>query len=283
MHDDLQSSSHDDPCPDPESLAAYLNGAGPPAERERIERHMIRCADCREVASETALANSAAGEVRKVRWFPWSIAGVAAAAALLIGLQIMKNGSGARQPELQGLIAAASSQPTRPTLARLTGGFQYAPPPSANRAASGGEVPAPIRNEVARIEDAAARGDATADRAPLGIALLVGGDPDRAIATLEQAAKASPENAALHSDLAAAYLARASKTASSEDARRALELSTRAVQQDSALLEPLFNRALAYEALGASGAARQAWRDYLRADSSSQWAEEARRRAAALP
>ena len=50
-----------------------------------------------------------------------------------------------------------------------------------------------------------------------------------------------------------------------------------ALQLDGNLLEALFNRALCYEKQSRSDEAKADWNEYLKRDSTSPWADEARR------
>ncbi len=114
-----------------------------------------------------------------------------------------------------------------------------------------------------------------------GVGQLLLASFDDAIESLESAAIASPVDASLWSDLSAAYAARAARDQSAQDWSNALERSERALRIDGNLLEALFNRALALEALHLDGA-RAAWQAYIDRDSASAWAEEARDRLSKL-
>src|SRR5205814_463921 len=61
------------------------------------------------------------------------------------------------------------------------------------------------------------------------------------------------------------------------DLPRALAAAERAVALPSAPVEAWFNRALALEKMHLRGEAAKAWRAYLQRDSSSRWADDARR------
>ncbi|HKV13000.1 MAG TPA: hypothetical protein VJ725_32965, partial [Thermoanaerobaculia bacterium] len=91
---------------------------------------------------------------------------------------------------------------------------------------------------------------------------------------LEEAVRLSPHDARLRSDLAAAYLAHAQERGEPTSLLPALATAQRAVDLDGRLPEARFNHALALEKLYLP-AAKKAWRDYLRLDSTSEWADEA--------
>jgi CHAT domain-containing protein/Flp pilus assembly protein TadD len=106
---------------------------------------------------------------------------------------------------------------------------------------------------------------------------------DDAIAEFEAALKTAPNDARLHSDLGAALMEKSALEASGKSGReprtldRSLEHLNRAIELDYSLLEPLFNRALLRQNLGQLFQAKEDWDNYLKKDSTSPWAEEARR------
>ncbi len=276
--------------PDAERLAEYADGVLTAEARADVEHHLSRCADCRAVVLETTafLETMASGrdDVRhftkvpaRRRWIGVA-AGLAAAAALVVAVQVARPGwpfgSTGDRPELQDLIAAVASQPTRPAEGRLTGGFKYAPPPSPTRGPGDRDLPPDVRIAAARLEQAAAAEPAsTSAQAAQAVAFLVLGDVDKAIDGLEKVVVQQPSNARYQSDLAAAYIARAKRRGNTADWPKAVAASGRAVELDPNLIEAWFNRAVAIEGNASSAAdASQAWRDYLSRDSSSPWARE---------
>ena len=62
-----------------------------------------------------------------------------------------------------------------------------------------------------------------------------------------------------------------------EDLARSLEEFTRAWELDGSLLEALFNKSLALQELAMPREAKESWRLYLQKDTSSPWADEARK------
>ena len=118
----------------------------------------------------------------------------------------------------------------------------------------------------------------------LGQTYLAQGQFDAAITHLNQAAAGSQNNPLIYSDLGAAWLEKAkisSQTGNSSQATeefgRSLENLNKALQLDNNLLEALFNRGLVHESLNQKEQAQNDWREYLKRDSTSQWATEARR------
>jgi len=175
------------------------------------------------------------------------------------------------RPELATLVTALAGK--RPFEPRVTGGFaagaRFEPkeprPPDAMTAA-------------ARLIDQAGAQASPRVLGAAGTAHLVLGDADAAVRLLQQAVDRTPADAMLVNDLAAALLVRAATGGNLRDAERAAALAERASDLDPGLAESWFNRGLAFEALGLTEEAQKAWSQYLRVDSDSPWADEARRR-----
>ncbi len=125
----------------------------------------------------------------------------------------------------------------------------------------------------------------------LGKFFLLRRDFDQAIQQFEQALKTDPNSAPIYADLGAALLEKGklsldqgrSNPTGAESGRGMEELSravvnlNKASELDTTLLEPLFNRALAQQYLLLYQEAETSWQEYLKRDSTSSWAEEARR------
>jgi anti-sigma factor RsiW len=216
---------------------------------------------------------------------------LAAAAALVLIVRITAPASlpswlGGRPP-FEELVLALDTQRVRPVEGRLMGGFAYKPAPSPTRGGGGadklGRAWSPTVNvATANIEKFAEGNTSAGARAALGVALIVDGELDAAIAVLEQAAKDSPEEPAIHTNLSAAYLARARWWNHPEDWPKALDAADRAIALDANAPEPYFNRALALEGLEQTERAAQAWADYAARDRHSDWTREAEERRKAL-
>jgi tetratricopeptide (TPR) repeat protein len=139
-----------------------------------------------------------------------------------------------------------------------------------------------LRLAAARLASPGADASGVRDRGNVAIAALASGDVDRAVRVLEDQAAATPGDARVKSDLAAAYLARARDEAQSGDIAKALEAAEQALMLAPGSPEATFNRALALDSLHVTDAAAAAWRNYLAADAASPWAAEARARLASL-
>jgi tetratricopeptide (TPR) repeat protein len=286
-------------CPDSEALAEYVDGRLGPTGRAVLEAHLVDCEDCRAVLVETAaIAPRPVTPFWQSNAFLGSAAGLAAALVLVAGgaavFERFTSDRAARpvDSELRRLAAAFSAEARRPTEGRLTGDFGYGAPPSAVRAGADADtpggpgssqaVPARARVEIAAIERQAQEAPSADHDAALGVAYLVGGDLDEAIAALRHASEGRPDEARFWSDLSVAYLKRGARHASRSDFEQALKASEYALTLHRDMPEAMFNRAIALEHLGATEDAVAAWNDSKRLDPSSPWSREAEERLRAL-
>jgi CHAT domain-containing protein len=145
-----------------------------------------------------------------------------------------------------------------------------------------GDLPAGLAAIAAAVVTEAAKAPSPASLRNVGFVRLFEKKPRRAVQSLEEALALAPDDARLKSDLAAAYVEDGLSREAPRQLARALTLADEAVAADGSLVEARFNLALALERLFLMTAARDAWRDYLTVDSSSPWADEARKRIEAL-
>lgn len=116
----------------------------------------------------------------------------------------------------------------------------------------------------------------------LGKVFLAKKQFDDAIKHFDEALKGQPNNAQLNSDLGAAWLEKGRFDLDKEPGKgmeelgRSLENLTKALQLNPNLLEALFNRALCEEQLTLYSQAENDWQEFLKRDSTSPWASEAR-------
>jgi anti-sigma factor RsiW len=284
-----------DACPDPEQLAAFIDGTLAPAERTQVETHLLDCADCRDIVAGSVevlhelddksqpvpIAVPAASPAptpvvpmpvprpQRVKWWVGAAAALAAAAAVVIVVGL-RQPSPYYVPEMAQLIAVRAD--IRAIEPRLTGGFAYALPPPVTRGAPASrnlELTATaerVRGEIGQRVGP----DVDAAR---GVSSLIAGDTDRAVESLELATSSGSPTAQMFSDLAAAYLERGR----SDDLQRALSASDRSLRMNAILHEAAFNRALTLERLGRNADALQAWREYASRETNAQWVTEAQR------
>jgi len=277
-------------CPELEAIAACVDGrlAGP--EKAEMEAHLASCDDCFAIFSETARSEAELGKpeapaaVVRPRFGRRWIVLAAAAALVAAAIPLAVNFRTRRRvrPDVAELVAAVGAQ--RPFEPRLTGGFQFGPMAPRYRSAKplsesdSWEVLAAAAK--IRKKDEERSTPATLDA--LGAANLILGKYDDAVSNLEEATLEEPKNARYLTDLSAAYLVRAKERDRADDYPKALEAAEKATELDPSILEAWFNRALALDELPLKSEAAKAWKDYLARDAKSGWADEARRRLAAI-
>jgi hypothetical protein len=194
-------------------------------------------------------------------------------AALAGSVYLFRDGQGDELAELRAVYGRERPNETR------VSGFDYAPLAQLR----GGPDERDGR-DGRRLEnsflDAAEKRPGAPTRHALGVFYLMRRKYPDAVRELEAAAKLDGGDARIHNDLGSAYfeLAKASPPEKRlEPLGRALEEFTLATELDAGLLEALFNRSLALEELSLRREAKESWTLYLQKDSSSQWADEARK------
>jgi tetratricopeptide (TPR) repeat protein len=276
-------------CPSDEAIAGYLDDRLSADERRAVEEHLASCDDCRTILAESVRALDALGPAPAEAPIPpipfpqqrvrtrriWLGLGLAAAAAVLFLVLRLPFGDEI-SVERRALVTAVADH--RTFAPRLVGGFRHAAVQGVTRSGTPYASLGPeITIATAQIAQLAERDRSPAARALYGASLMITGDLDRAIAELDAASGAQPGDAHILSDLSGAYYVRAERQGRKDDYRQALDAARRAVALDGRLLEARFNLALATEQAGSPADARAAWEAYLQQDSSSSWADEARR------
>jgi len=264
-------------CPSLETIGAFVDGRLMDRERETIADHVASCEACYFVFSEAARtqvvaqtkSNLVSFPRRRVTW-PVAMSGLAAAAMIVLAVNLWSPRSGGDQQALDQLVAAVGA--ARTFDARLTGGFAYAPVRGPVRGSNDISLSPDVRIAIAEIEKQ------FATRPVAAAAAIVAGDANRAISILDTASRNEPTNPRILSDLSAAYLVRAERTNSKDDASSALATANRALEIDRLMPEAMFNRALALEMSGLREDAKTAWQAFLTIDDRSGWADDARAR-----
>jgi tetratricopeptide (TPR) repeat protein len=278
-------------CPDSELLASYVDGHVSAAERVEIEAHLARCEDCYFAFSETVLEQRAEriSEVEPDHsegWPPWMTrvaAGLAAAAALVIAVQVgIFPASPTRPLDLKTALNQLDTVagPYRKFQPRLTVIPTYRQLEPVMRSGSpSGEAPLAVREAATKVEKVAraemekaakANGTSVEGQRALAARDLLLGQPQRAVEDVTPLEQSS--DAGVLSDAAAAYLARGSEG----DATHAMALLERAVTLDPNRVEAWFNLGLSAEAVDQPVRAAEAWTRALALDATSGWAGEAR-------
>ena len=182
-----------------------------------------------------------------------------------------------RQPDNLAELRSIYQQ-ARPTETRLAE-FGYAPLPQLR-----GEPQPEDKNRLRRLENsfisATEENPNAQTRHALGVFYLTQQKYADAIREFQSALKFDDQAARIHNDLGAAHFELA-KTQPQEkklaDLAQSLEEFTKATELDGNFLEALFNKSLALQELGLPREAKESWKLYLQKDSSSPWAEEARK------
>jgi hypothetical protein len=268
------------PFPTDETLAAYIDGRLDEETRKQVIAHMAECADCLDVLTVNREMNLAP-VVRGVNWRRRLVAGlaVAAVAAGVVSLTPIRDRFWPHD-DIRALAAVAPAQ--RVIDGRLTG-FPYRP----LKRYRGGD-----KNDITsnpeywsflavadKVQQRAVRNPNPRARHAEGVSYLVVGYTRESKMALEDAllretrqsdvarAIAASSDPQLLSDLAAAYLAANRPSDALNAAERAWSLSRTP--------EIAWNRAYAAQSLQHREQAITNWRDYLRLDDKSQWADAA--------
>lgn len=198
----------------------------------------------------------------------------------VIGLAIYLS----RQPRTDDLAELRSIyRQSRPTESRISD-FGYAPLSQLRGSPEANELRS-LRRIENNLIDATERDSNARSHHELGIFFLTQQKYSDAIKELETALKFAERNAQIHNDLGVAHF-ELSKTLAKEkkfeELGRSLDEFTKATELDSGSLEALFNRALALQELDMPSEAKKYWTLYLQKDSTSPWADEARKNLARL-
>ena len=277
-----------------EVIDKYLARELSAAEREGFERHFLSTPErVRKLKFARALKNyvSAASpaDERDERGrgrlssffralFATPVRAAVATAVVLLGCALLAWWAyvGSNPEVNKGLSALrAAYRERRPVEARITG-FDYAPWDVTRD----GSAPKADSTSLDRAEryllDAEQEHPGPASQHALGRLYLAEHKYEQAVAMFESALKADERNARLHNDLGVALFEKG-KGEDIEALARGVEHFDRAVELDDSLLEARFNRALAFQQMFLPRQAEESWNEYLRRDSNSPWAEEARR------
>lgn len=257
------------PCPEAAVLAAFVEARLDDETRAMVARHVADCSECAVVVGETSqllAANEADpgtdASAISARRFPILTAAAVAAVFVPALLWVLTHDS------LGNVRKIAAASATRTMEGRLTG-FEH----RRFSAPRGNESPSP---EATLEAERLARGN---DLHARGVAELVAGNAAGAVVSLRAAAVASPRNAKVWSDLAAAQIALSARTDERVYLQHALSSAERSVSLSPSLVAAHFNRAVAAEHLGRRQEAVHSYRRALELEpSSSPWAAEIRAR-----
>ena len=220
------------------------------------------------------------GMRRPVSRAAWVGLAAAVVVTALLGVYVAK-GLGGRKPAMRGVEPLVAVQTDGRSIdARITGGFPWVPLDSVERSGAGPRTTPryELYAAAAEVEKDAKASPTPENRHALGVARLVVGDIDDAIALLRSVVRDAPSKAKPSSDLGAALLARGEMKGRPDDLIEALSVIEKALESEPTLREGLFNRAVALEKLHLDEQAETAWTDYLARGAEPGWADEARER-----
>lgn len=248
----------------------YVTGEVQGAEREQMERHFF-ASPARREKLRIAAALKERQQANRRRWLPSTELRVAASILIVVGLAFggwwaLTGGESEFDKGLAALQTAYDRQrPIEPRISAL---------PHANYSQTRGtsvddQQTDALRRAELHLEEAVRTKPTPEAHHALGKVYLAQGKFDEAIREFEQSLNGSKNQAQVYNDLGVAWLEKG-------DFNRSLESSNKSLQLDSNLLEALFNRALCYEKQSRFAEAKADWSEYLKRDSSSPWAVEAR-------
>lgn len=268
-------------CPADETLAAFIDGRLTGAERDAVIVHLAECGACRIFVQDAAELAELEKNVVRPRWGGTLgvLAAVAAALAVVFMPQIRDRFA---KPDVDDLAKAFESSSVRRIQGRLSADFPHRRFDGPKRGA--GDEPRPddenllLSSKALEIQTQNAN-----DPHAVGVAYLMLAESENRRDNL--ASSIPPLRAALANadeeertrvanDLAVALLALGAFDHQEEQFREALAVVEQELRTKRTP-ELLWNRALALRNLQ-DPRAKSAWEDYLKVDSTSAWALEAR-------
>ena len=255
----------------------FVAGAVQGEEREQMERYFF-ASPARREKLRIAAALKERQQAGTKRWLPSRELRVAASILIIVGLTFgiwwaLRGGESELDKGLAALQTAyAGQRPIEPRVSAL-------PYSRFSGTTRGSRVDEQGNNDLRLAElhlEQAVREKPTPEaHHALGKVYLAQGKFDEAIREFEQSLSGSRNQAQVYNDLGVAQLEKG-------DFNHSIDSFNKALQLDGNLLDALFNRALCYEKQSRSDDAKAAWNEYLKHDSTSPWADEARQHLRAL-
>jgi tetratricopeptide (TPR) repeat protein len=251
----------------------YVAGAVQGAERDQMERYFF-AAPARREKLRIAVALKERQQAGAKRWFAsWELR-VAASILIVIGVALAVRWVLAESEFDKGLAALQTAYGDRRPIETRVSELPYSPFENTRGSAADDQRNDHLRRAQLNLEQALRDKPKPEAHHALGKVYLAQGKSDDAIREFEQALAGSQSGirsqAQIYNDLGAAWLQK-------NDFSRSLDSFNKALQLDGNLLEAIFNRALCYQKQSRLEEAKAAWNEYLKRDSTSPWADEARR------
>jgi hypothetical protein len=301
-------------CPTEENIQRLAAGISPPSDSETLLRHVTDCDSCgllfrryieafsdeitpeeeralgtlasstdvwqRDLASKLSTP-SPGPEVRERKhwWRPklWPVPLYAAAALLLIGIGVGIYVRRTRSPE--DLIGVAYSQ--QRTLELRVASAKYGPIRVSRDGQRRSRLSRPstlIQAEALLAMRLKEKPDDPRALAAMARIRLLEWDYGAAVTDLTRTLAINSDDLDVKIDLATAYFESGEINGRQSDYLQAVSLLNAVLAKDSRNPVAIFNKAIVLERIGQRKEAAAEWREYLKVDSSSAWAEEARNR-----
>jgi tetratricopeptide (TPR) repeat protein len=249
----------------------YVSGAVQGTERDQMERYFFASPARREKLRIAAALKERQHAGASKGWLASRELRIAASILIIFGLtfgiwRALKRGESELDKGLVALQTAYGDQ--RPVEPRVSG-LSYSRFSSTRGSSVNEQMTDKLRSAQLHLEQAVRDKPTPEAHHALGKVYLAQRRFDDAIREFEQSLSNNQNQAQIYNDLGVAWLEK-------RDFNRSLDSFNTALKLDGKLLEPLFNRALCYEKQSRIEEARADWNEYLKRDSSSPWADEAR-------
>jgi len=249
----------------------YVTGEVQGTEREQFERYFLAAPARREKLRIAAALKERQLAATPKRWVPSRELRIAASILIVFGLAFgiwwaLKSGESELDKGLLALQTAYGEQ--RPIEARISA-LPYSHFSSTRGSNANDKTADELRRAELHLSQAVKDKPTPEAHHALGKVYLAQDKPDQAIEEFNQSLSGNKNQAQVYNDFGIAWMMK-------KDFSRSLESLNQALRLDGNLQEALFNRALCYEKQSRFAEARADWNAYLKRDSSSKWADEAR-------
>jgi len=249
----------------------YVAGEVQDAERQQMEQHFF-AAPARREKLRIAAALKERQQTNRRRWLSSPELRIAASILIIAGLTfgIWWARRGGESEFDKGLAALQTASAGQRTIEARVSALPYSTYSQTRGNSVNDQRTDNLRRAQLHLEQAVKEKPTPEAHHVLGKVYLAQGRLDEAIKEFDQSINGSKAPAQNFNDLGVAWLEKG-------DYNRSLDSFNKALQLDGNLQEALFNRALAYEKQSRFDEAKTDWNEYLKRDSTSPWADEARR------